>query len=153
MKNMKELTKVMKGLERVSEKIIKTSLAIMLQVQNEDSEFIDDLAEMRGLPEETVDREELLFDLQDASMGWTSDAESVKRELPNFIMSDGHEMFRINDEPEECPFLTEVWNGDLYDKTGMDGLKELLKQLGDHLQTITAENLINRAFQARSVKI
>lgn len=145
MEKLSELAKVLKRLDIVSKKIMVTALAVMKQVHSEDSELVDDLIDERGLGDD-ADRAVLLAELQDASLGWTADAENVRKEIGNFIIEDdGVYTVAAVETPDECPFLTEVWSGDSYDKTGVDGMKELLKDLEEQLVGITAENLVARA--------
>lgn len=145
------LAKLLKQLNVASKKILDASLKLMKQIQDTDSEFIDDLIDSRGLVDEvnedgtsTINREDLLNDLQQASLGWTDDAESVRREIDNFIVEED-DVYTVNADPDVCPFLTEVWNGDSYDKTGVEGLKALLDDLNLQLEGITGENLVERA--------
>lgn len=145
------LAKLLKQLNVASKKILDASLKLMKQIQDADSEFVDDLIDSRGLVDEvnedgtsTINREELLNDLQQASLGWTDDAESVRREIDSFIVEED-DVYTVNADSDICPFLTEVWNGDSYDKTGVEGLKALLDDLNLQLEGITGENLVERA--------
>ena len=161
MKNFRQLAKVIKSLNSVSKQIIATSRELMEQIQSEDSEFVDDLIDAKGLDvgndgddvsdgSITVDRKQLLEDLQNVSLSWIEDAETVKRELEHFIVSSGSTeeqtgIFQINENTEDCPFLTEVWCGDMYGDAGIDGLRALLKHLNDQLSNITGEKLVAKA--------
>lgn len=140
MKQFSNLAKILKKIDVTSKKIIDETLKLMNQIQNEDSELVDDLAEFRGL-EEPFDRAKLLEGLQNSSMFLSSDAETVRNEIENFMVEDDG-VFVVNADHEVCPFLSEVWNGDSYDKTGIDGLKELLKDLESQLLLVTSEKLV-----------
>jgi hypothetical protein len=65
------------------------------------------------------------------------------KEIDQFVVGDG-ESFKIN---AECEFLYEVWNGDMYDKTGVEGLEELLKELTSRLENLDDEHLIEEAMK------
>lgn len=139
------LAKVLKQLNVTSKKILESSLKLMKQIQYTDSEFVDDLIDARGLEDDgNIDRNALLNDLQQASLGWTHDAESVRREIDSFIVEED-DIYTVNADPDVCPFLTEVWNGDSYDKTGVEGLTALLEDLKVQLGGITGEKLVERA--------
>lgn len=146
MSKLTALAKVLKQLNVASKKIIDASLAVMKQIQTTDSELVDDLIETRGLEDtERLDSEglraNLLEELQQASMGWADDAERIRKELDHFVLEE-EDVYTVNADPEVCPFLTEVWNGDSYDKTGIDGLRSLLDDLNVQLKSITPEGLI-----------
>ena len=46
---------------------------------------------------------------------------------------------------EDCPLLSEVWNGDAYDKHGIEGLRELRGELERKRVNISEENLLKEA--------
>jgi hypothetical protein len=144
MSKLAALAKVLKQIDGVSKKIIDKSLSIMKQLQDTESELIDDLIDAKGIEmkeEDTGHRAYLLEELQRASLTWTFDAESVKNEIGNFIIEED-DVYTVNADHDVCPFLTEVWNGDSYDKTGLEGLKSLLEDLNVQLKGITESNLI-----------
>jgi hypothetical protein len=70
---------------------------------------------------------------------WIKDASAVKLEIDGFIkLSDDGLPYIVF---ISCPFLTEVWNGDAYDKQGLDGLKALKADLLKQFNDINRENL------------
>lgn len=144
MSKLTAFAKILKRLDTTSQNIINASLKIMKRIQEVDSELVDDLAEELNLEEDKIDRALLLSALQDASLEWSVDAQRVKGEIDNFVLEED-DIYTVNADVETCPFLTEVWNGDLYDKTGVDGLKALLEDLEALLKEINEENLVKNA--------
>lgn len=144
MSKLTVFAKVLKRLDSTSQNIINASLAIMKKIQNVDSELVDDLIEEKGGDSETADREALLNALQEASLDWTGDAEKVRQELDNFVLEED-DIYTVNADMDTCPFLTEVWNGDSYDKTGVEGLQALLTDLENQLKDINEESLVRKA--------
>lgn len=73
---------------------------------------------------------------------WKVDAMKVKDEIDKFIKisSQGFSM-----DFESCPFLTEVWNGDTYDKQELEGLVALKDDLQHQFSNINRQNLFDIA--------
>lgn len=144
MSKLTAFAKILKRLDKTSQNIINASLRIMKKIQDVDSELVDDLAEELNLEEDKVDRELLLSALQDASLEWSVDAQKVTGELDNFVLEE-EDIYTVNADMDTCPFLTEVWNGDSYDKTGLEGLKALLEDMEGQLKEINEEALVKKA--------
>ena len=153
MEQLKALTTTLTDIDAVATKIIQRSVKIMNQLHDTDSEFVDELLD--DLEDMKLARDDALKRLQEFSLTYTVDAELVKRELPKFVTEtstdDGQQgSYTVNSEA--CPYLAQVWNGDMYDKTGVQGLKELLADLKGQLKSISSKNLVNNvAGAARKV--
>lgn len=163
MEELNELTVLLNKISNVSNQIIKKSVDLMGDISNEGSEVIDDLLEVltnngemtsalfrkrRGFDgtnkeKELPSREDALSHLQNESLSFVVDAEKVLNEIPLFIVKEAGTQrgWSINTE-DKCPFLSEVWNGDAYDKTEIEGLKALLSDLQNQFEQITTENLV-----------
>lgn len=141
MDKFKHTSALISRIEKISKKIIKKSLPIMDSLKNEDSNLVDDL--MCEIPERYSSRTDALSDLQNASMTWIIDAEAVLRELPSFII-ETEGKFQINEDHNECPFLCQVWKGDMYDASEIEGLNALRDDLTKQLSEITSENLFKK---------
>lgn len=78
--------------------------------------------------------------MQQISIEWIKDASLVKTEIDKFFYAteDG---FFFQTDPDICPFLAEVWNGDAYDAPLVEGLENLKKDLSQQFSKINRENL------------
>lgn len=142
MSTFQALSKTITKLEKTSKKIISKSLDIMKQLTGVDCDTIEDYLET--VEQENVNREQVLQRMQEISLGWVEDAEKVHKELPKFVTEAEDGTFRITENTEDCPFLLEVWNGDVYDQTDLVSLNMLLKTLETQLSNISTEYLITQ---------
>ena len=158
MEELVNLSNVLSNIKSVSKTIVEKSVSIMKEIESEQSEIVDDfldaLQEAGSAPFsgkrrfksdnqlEKIDREAALILLQDASLELVKDAERVIEEIDTFVIHSVGQI-TINSDPEKCPFLTEVWNGDIYDKTEIDGLIDLLEDLKIQLSNVTSEYLVS----------
>jgi len=95
---------------------------------------------------EETKRSVLLETLRDLSLKWVRDARIILDESPKFVVEEDG-IYIINTDSGECPFLTEVWNGDYYDQTENEGLTELLKDLESQLSDVSEEKLIENTLK------
>lgn len=150
--NFTGLAKTLKKVTGTARKIAAASIKIMGDLQNDEREsnqYVEDVLDAladNGVGNERLPaREDVLDELRAGSLRWIEDAQTVIRESPHFIVEeviDGKIFYSVNTDAEICPFLSEVWNGDQYDKTGVEGLKELLLDLETQLGKISSEELI-----------
>ena len=125
-------------IRKISNAIILESLPIMRNIDSGDK-YVDDL--IGEFP--NLSRDQALEVLQEVSLEWVKDAEPLTKEASIFI-TEGEEGYHINDT-EECPILSEVWKGDAYDKSEVEGLRELLKDLKQELALVNETHLIKKA--------
>jgi hypothetical protein len=138
MENLKGLGKLLSEIKKISEEIMQRSLPIMHLVKYPNDEYVIKL--MEEIPE--LESEQALSTLQDITVGWVNDADHAKDEIDIFIIEET-DSFRIN--VEGCPTLAEVWNGDAYDKAGIEGLREFRDDLKKQLSNIGEEQLMRQA--------
>ncbi len=73
---------------------------------------------------------------------WLVDAQSVIKEIDVFVKyTDAGFLLNL----DECPFLSEVWNGDTFDKQELDGLQALNLELKKQFANMHRENLYKLA--------
>jgi hypothetical protein len=143
MKTFKRLVKLLGSVKKTSKQIISKSLVIMKKLTREDIYLVEDLVENAKGESRIVTPEKALELLRETVTSWTLDSSEILKEIDQFVVGDG-ESFKIN---AECEFLYEVWNGDMYDKTGVEGLEELLKELTSRLENLDDEHLIEEAMK------
>ena len=151
MEGLRALSATLTDIDVVATKIIQRSVKIMNQLHDTDSEFVDELLD--DVEDMKLTREDALKRLQEFSLTYTIDAERVKHELGKFVKEGPPEdenkltgSYTVN--AEGCPFLAEVWNGDMYDKTGIDALKDLLADLKNQLKSISSKHLVDNVAKA-----
>jgi len=142
--NFRELVKILNKLEKTSKQIIAISLDTMAKLKLDENELLEDAMEEGNVNDEK--KPQLLEALRDLSMKWVRDATIILDEAPNFV-TDEDGVFIINIDSGECPFLTEVWNGDYYDQIENEGLSELLKDLQSQLADVNEDKLIENALK------
>lgn len=136
MDNFKTLTKIMSALRKKSHEIIDQALPFMELVSH--NEYVATLIEK--FP--SLQPDDAQNTLQDVCLEWVEDADKIRQEIYLFII-ETEDGFRIN--TEGCPFLSEVWNGDAYDKQGIEGMRMLLADLAIQQQNINEESLLAKA--------
>lgn len=137
-KKVKGFTKVLSQIEKISERIIRTAFPLLERLDSSD----EDLVEALIYNFNDLKSEEALKILQKAALDMIHDAEKVTNETKLIELED-QGMFAVRFD--ECPFLAEVWSGDVYDKTGAEGFQALLEDLTKQLMNVTEEGLIARA--------
>lgn len=138
MNQLLRLSKVLDELDHLSFSIIQSAVPLMKDLTEDDSELIEQFLDT--YPE--TSRISALKALETASVNLISDAETVQAEIGSFIVYSDTS-FSVNDEV--CPFLGQVWNGDIYDITGVKGLEALKDDLTRQSKNITADGLIRAA--------
>lgn len=137
MSDFKTTNRLIKEITEVSKKILCNTLELMNSLQDEDSEYVDDVLDHM---DEDFDRVKILEALQNISVSFIGDAETVDNEIGNFKPKKDE-----NYKDDKCPYLSQVWNGDIYDQMEDEGLEALLEDLKGQLLKVTEENLIQSA--------
>lgn len=144
------LSKILDEIRNASKNILSNVFEIMKSLSDEECELVDSFLEkLEDVKTTLPTREEALELLQEQSVGLLGDAEVVNDEIDSFI-SRSDKGFTI--EAEKCPYLSEVWNGDMYDKFEMEGLRELLNELKSLLNNATREYLVQLAIERHMSK-
>ena len=151
MKKFTELSNLLTDIKNTSRDVLSNVFELMSSLKNEDSEivdlFLERLEDTKG-PSSLPTRSEVLELLQNQSVALLGDSEVVNEEI-DFFISQSDNGFNIDAQNEKCPYLSQVWNGDMYDLFELDGLNELLNEMKvllsaenrDYLIQITIENL------------
>lgn len=93
----------------------------------------------------SVNPEKILQTLREVILQKIDDAEKVYKELGKFIQKSEAGMKIMNFE--ECPMLSEVWSGDVYDLRELKGLGEFKKDLSSQLTQLTEPLVIKEAYE------
>ena len=84
--------------------------------------------------------------LQDAVILLTSDAKIIQRELPIFSASIARSSKNLKDA--KCPFIKEVWYGDMYGVDDLEGILSLKLDLEKQLETSDEDKILDTAIDA-----
>ncbi|MDB4769452.1 hypothetical protein OAG24_00655 [bacterium] len=128
--SLKNLNISLEKILRLSTFIAERMVVIMKELDDPNSELIEDLFDKLD-PEEkyTSDEKKLTIEtFQDVSFDIVKDAKIILDEYPQFsktIIKGDIELEKL----ENCNFLKEVWFGDTYEKSHLEGLVELEKDL------------------------
>jgi len=135
MDQLRLLTKTLNEISKLSTEILTRSLVIMRSLPDKDSDIIEDIFELR----QDLKREVIVEAAKEASMDLVSDAEIVRSEIKGFVVktADG---FQLNEKA--CPFLAQVWHGDAYDKSEIEGLQALRDDLKVQLGNTDEETFV-----------
>ena len=141
MQRLKKLNSVLEEIDKTSRKILKRALPIMKELEDIDSYLVDDYLDKTG----GDNREEALERLQNISLQLISDSEIVQKEIVNFSESVIQGEEGLENQSDQFPFLLEVWCGDMYGESDIDGLRLLSNDLKRQLLDVTDERLIEMA--------
>ena len=138
MDSLQNITQTLSELKSISKKISSYILPIAKELKEESGEFYDYYIENSKSKELSKDNVgNVLIEL-------TNDPLKSLSELDTFAKAI------VDNEPittvhEKCPFLSRAWSGDLYDAQGLDGLKELKKELDQEYNRCSYKYIIQRS--------
>lgn len=122
MKALRDLFDTLSGLKSVADEILELSVKIV-KLSRDPS---DDMIKFVTKEYPSLSTSALLDGLKLAGDELVKDAETVRKEVDAFadkIASNVH-----IGESDDDTFLAQVWRGDIYDKSGVDGLEHLLEE-------------------------
>lgn len=139
MDRLNKLTETLNELSHLSRAIIQKLLPLMEEINEPNNDFIANL-KMKGC--ELTDGKATKI-LQDAVIKLTVDAKTVQRELPIFSAC----IIRSNKSLKDanCPFMKEVWYGDMYGDDNIEGLLLLKLDLQKQLDTADEDKILDSA--------
>nr|QBK85507.1 MAG: uncharacterized protein LCMAC101_00940 [Marseillevirus LCMAC101] len=142
MDRLNKLTETLNELSRLAKAIIQKLLPLMEEINEPGNDFIKNL-KMKGC--ELTDAKATKL-LQDAVIKLTEEAKSVQKELPIFSAS----VARIDKSLQEakCPFMKEVWYGDMYGSDELEGFLSLKLDLEKQLETADEDKILDLAIYA-----
>jgi len=143
MNNLNEMTKVINKIVDISNKNIKKALPLMKELENIDSDMVEEF--MESVDE--IGKQMALELLQDTVLGLVRDSETVIKEINNFSGSVIQGEEALEEGEEEYPFLMQVWCGDIYGKEKVDGLRELCQDLKEQQSKLNEESIIEYAIK------
>lgn len=139
MTNVNNVSKLLKSIHHVAEDIIIRTGKIRKYVQTDEDGLIYDLQD--DYPDEDENR--ILDVIGDVIVSLYQDARIVLGQIDSFsecLMKES--LFEKN--IEKYPFLYQVWSGDVYGLTEVDGLRELLVDLQNQSKMITIEKVLDQ---------
>jgi len=138
MKCVQNLASVLSDIEKMSNKIVKNTLAILTDLADADSDMVEDVTESCS----GISPEDILEKLREITIPLSSDAETILAEISSFSENiiQGDDI--LDDGGDDYPFLLQVWYGDIYEKEELLGLKELYMDLEDQYEKITDSNIV-----------
>jgi len=140
---MEEISVITNSIEETAQRIIVKYVKFMKDITDEDSKIIRKTLK-DGEDAGTVGQQ--LFEIASSRV---VDAENVTGEMKDFtaiiskhFSSEKKEKLDKNELVEKCPFMANVWLGDLYGSKGLEGLKLLEEDLKKQLSEATSKNLV-----------
>ena len=136
---MQRLTTSIERIESLTLQIIRQSLPLLQELKHPyDSDIVEGVMSQISDVEEKVAVEVI----RTVALNMVADAKQIRKELPSF-----GEAIASNQpvNPDQTPFLSEVWSGDAYDTTGVDGLDILLCELRVQYEKLTPDTLIDES--------
>ena len=132
MDKLKGLISDIEQINTTCEKIIRKSVPVMKSILEDKNNLVNQVKEKYPALDEKAIRQKI----QASALALVSDAKTIKRETNPFISG----LLCISSQ--DTPFLTEVWMGDTYGRSGADAFKDLLGDLNSRLENCTLENVI-----------
>jgi hypothetical protein len=125
MLRLKNILTLLSEINDASKAVMKRSLEVVNKIPT----YTEDV--LYTYPE--LNRADVVDKMTMISSEWTETAESVNKELPDLFI-EGDDTIGINFD--RSPFFSEIWNGDTYGKSDIEGLMMLKKELFTNLQQI-----------------
>lgn len=139
MDDLSRLQEVLSNLKECSSNIISMSLQLLNDILVEGKDIHD---RFRRETNTTLSSDQIDELFGKAVKEYIKDATTVKNQIDAFaktIINAG--------ELDEENFLSQVWAGDLYDKTKIDGLEEFYDELCNQESNFTLETIFNKAVE------
>lgn len=129
-----------KGIEKVSEKILATTIRMMEDLKDEEGEIVEEIVD---LLDDSIDNEIVIQNVMTVLGAHVEDAKLVHIGIGEFAEAviKGEEAI----EKIHSSFFQQVWYGDMYDESGVEGLKAL------HQDLLTQEKQLTNDFIISSV--
>ena len=142
MDRLNKLTETLNELSHIAREIIQKLLPLMEEINEPNNDFISNL-KLKGC--ELTDAKATKL-LQDAVIRLTVDAKTVQRELPIFSAS----IIRSNKSLKDanCPFMKEVWYGDMYGNDNLEGILFLKLDLEKQLEIADEDKILELAIDS-----
>jgi hypothetical protein len=141
MERLNKLTETLNVLRHLSHQIISTALPIMKELENPNSELVNEFMDERP----GIDRNTATTILQTVSLELVNDAKVVNEEIESFSASVIYGEDGISEGEDEYPFLIQVWYGDMYGDSEINGLQALVIDLQSQLSKIDEDVILKNA--------
>jgi hypothetical protein len=147
---LKNLTSVLTKLNDASNKLITTWTKLMKEqlVDVGDSDLVDMIVKL----DRKLDKNHILESCRELALKEVQDAKACKTELTSFVKQDEQGKFSVNTNHKECPFLSQVWSGDIYDSQGIQGLNDLITDIQNQTKRATVKYLAKKCAASLGLK-
>lgn len=138
-----DISAQMATIKKLAVNLCNIMLPIMKQLLENDNDFTDEIIHNLDM---TKDKEaEVNLWLQNYCENLISEAVKYKNEVDKFHLAykEGEETLEKN--IREYPLLSEVWYGDTYGESGVDGLDMLIKELEKDIRKADESKIIESA--------
>jgi hypothetical protein len=135
MDKVRTLTKLLKSIHRIAKDITQKSVDLMKVLEDPENDIVDEIHDQ--IPH--IPKLQILQTAQNASLTYVDDSKRVLDEIDKFIQYSDSTM-TLNHK--ECTFLSQVWHGDFYGTTELEGLFALKADLEKQLDQISEDHLI-----------
>lgn len=137
MERLLAFTQTLQEINNTTKDIINEAYPILKELESDENDLINDFMEEFELNR----RDSILVLAREFALSLVSDARAIQKEIDEF--SDLITERNIEQLAEYCPFLAEVWFGDMYECDGVEGLKILLSDLEEQLENINEDTVYN----------
>lgn len=141
MEQLNSITETLNKVYKLSTNIIQRILPYMEEISEPDNDFIMNIK--MSIPDISDSKAQEV--LQRAAIQLSRDAKAVKREIGEFssaILRLGRSLKDSN-----CPYMKEVWYGDMYGEEGLDGLVQLKNDLQIQYNNLSEDTILERAIE------
>ena len=142
---LRTLLSVLTEIHQNSVMIHKVSVQLMNSLIKDDNDIVDYIIDRLSSKSNTkYNKKTISNTVRDVSLRIIHDADIITKEISEFAKAVAA-CDSIDDIQSE--FFRNVWNGDMYGSTGIDGLHELNADLQEQLNSINAESLATKVLE------
>ena len=139
MESLAELHTTLRNVQDLAGKIISKGVEMMKDIADEESEIIEEISE--HLNDDEISDDEIAEEVQDYLNFLIRDSETVCQDIGEFakaVVQGDEAVYAI-----DSTFFQQVWDGDMYDKNHVEGLKALGTDLQDQLKLLTDDKVVD----------
>lgn len=132
---LREVSEELKAINDVSNKLMMTTVSYLKELDSESGSFLSYVKQKSPIMSIT----DIIETLKRLLTPIVNKVKKVSNEISPFEKSFANHKC---DLLETCPFLSEVWSGDAYDASGIEGLRSLRRDLQENLSKVTDKSLM-----------
>jgi len=141
--NISDISDKVATLKKVSIKLLTKMLGIMKILVDDENDLSEEIIHNLKLSDEKLS--EVNRWLQNYTENLMSTAKNIKNEIDNFVLAYNEGEEALENGINKYSNLAEVWYGDTYGKSGVDGLDLLIIELENDLLNVDETKIIEIA--------